>query len=378
VMSWGPLIGGHQFAPVVRALRRQLRKGEAYGTLSEQEIEYAAFLKQMWPGIEKLRMVNSGTEATMSAIRLARGYTRRNKIVKFDGCYHGHADYLLVKGGSGLATYGLSSSAGVSDLAVRDTLVAPYNNGEAVRRLFEQNPDNIAAVIVEPVVGNMGVILPRDGFLAELRKLCSQYGALFICDEVMTGFRLSLNGAQGVYRVTPDLICLGKILGGGLPCGAYGGRADIMNQVSPEGAVYQAGTLAGNPLTMAAGLAMVKYLARNHKRFYAELDCKTSVLKSESESFARQKGVPLLVQKAGSMFTFFFTEKAEVIDFEEAKATQTRYFAPFFMTLLKNGVYFPPSPFEAAFMSSAHGDREMHWTLRAIKRALTELTAHTG
>jgi len=369
VCSWGPLILGHAHPRVVKALRDAASLGTSFGTPTELETTMAGMICKAVPSIEKIRFVSSGTEATMSAIRLARAYTGRDRIVKFAGCYHGHADGLLVKAGSGVATLGLPDSPGVPRRYAEDTLVARYNDLDSVEHLFERHPD-IAAVIVEPVAANMGVVLPGDGFLQGLRRLTSDHGSLLIFDEVITGFRLAYGGAQGVYGVAPDLTCLGKVIGGGLPVGAYGGRADVMEMVAPQGPVYQAGTLSGNPLAMAAGIATLKSLRRSG--IYEKLDRRAARLAEAMAVAAKRSRVPVQVSRAGSLLTAFFTA-APVVDYESARRADTALFSAFFNRLLEQGIYWPPSQFEAAFVSLAHSDADIDRTIEAIDRTFAAL-----
>lgn len=358
ICSWGPLILGHCFPPVVEAAREALENGSSFGAPTEREIELAERIIAAVPSIEMVRLVNSGTEATMSALRLARGFTGRTLTVKFEGCYHGHVDSLLVKAGSGVATLGISGTAGVPEEYARTTIALPFNSVAALEAAFQRHGDQIASVIVEPVVGNMGCVLPEPGFLEAMRGLCTRHGALLIFDEVMTGFRLSLGGAQQLYGIRPDLTTLGKIIGGGLPIAAYGGRADVMRHVAPAGNVYQAGTLSGNPCAVAAGIAMLRHLAE-HPEVYAQLDAAAAEICA-----AAPEGVT--VQRMGSMFTFFFTTKP-VKNWEDAAACDTQKYAAFFHHLLENGVYFPPSQFEAAFLSAAHDAGAIARTVAAIR-----------
>ncbi|MEP7199755.1 MAG: glutamate-1-semialdehyde 2,1-aminomutase, partial [Chloroflexota bacterium] len=339
VMSWGPLILGHAHPAVVEAIRAQAARGTSYGAPTELEVELARLITHAMPSIEMIRFVNSGTEATMSALRLARAFTGRTKIIKFAGGYHGHADMLLAQAGSGVATLGLPDSAGVPAATVADTLTAPYNNLEAVARLFEANANQIATVIVEPIAGNMGVVPPRDGFLQGLRALTSEHGALLIFDEVITGFRVGLGGAQALYQVRPDMTCLGKIIGGGLPVGAYGGRRDIMQMVAPSGAVYQAGTLSGNPLAMAAGIATLKTLL--HENPYSALERQAARLCQGIAAAAESAQIPIWQNRVGSMFTSFFTSEP-VTDYASAKKSDTTRYAKFFNAMLDAGIYFAP------------------------------------
>lgn len=371
VLSWGPLILGHAHPDVVAAIRQAAENGTSYGAPSPLEIELAQRVQAFMPNIEMIRFVNSGTEATMSALRLARAFTGRNKIVKFEGCYHGHADLLLVQAGSGVATLGLPDSPGVPPATVQDTLVARFNDLDAVAALFEQFPDGIATVIVEPVAGNMGVVPPDDGFLPGLRQLTQANGALLIFDEVMTGFRVHPGGAQTLYGVTPDLTALGKVIGGGLPVGAYGGRREIMEMVAPSGPVYQAGTLSGNPLAMAAGIATLDGL-RARPGVWAEMAARAARLAEGMLEAARAAGVPLFGTQVGTMFCSFFTE-TPVRDWPTAKTSDTARFGQFFRGMLARGVYLAPSQFEAGFVSAVHSDEVIHTTLEAAEAVFKNL-----
>lgn len=370
VCSWGPLILGHAHPEVIASIYFASKKGTSFGAPTWQEVELAELIKKCFPSIEKVRLVNSGTEAVMSAIRLARAYTGRKKIVKFDGCYHGHVDSLLVKAGSGLATFGIPSSPGIPEELVAHTISLPFNDFEEIEKVFEKFGEEIAAVIVEPIPGNMGVVLPKDGFLKFLRELTQKYGALLIFDEVITGFRVGLSGAQGLYGITPDLTCLGKIIGGGLPVGAYGGKAEIMNLVAPEGPVYQAGTLSGNPISVAAGLATLKELLKPGT--YEKLEYISSRLEKGIREILEELNLNYKLNRIGSMLTLFFTEK-EVVNFETALSSDTEKFAIFWQKMLENGVYLPPSQFEAWFVSLAHGIKEIDYTLEVIKKVLKEI-----
>ena len=358
VGSWGPLLLGHAHPEVVAAVAKALASGTSFGAPTEREIELAELISEIVPSIEMVRLVNSGTEATMSAIRVARGFTGRDLIVKFEGCYHGHVDSLLVKAGSGVATLGLPDSPGVPKSFSDTTIAIPFNDPDALEEAFRAHGDRIAAAIVEPVVGNMGCVPPAPGFLQKLRDTTSRYGALLILDEVMTGFRVALGGAQQLYGIRPDLTTLGKVIGGGLPIGAYGGRADIMSCVAPAGPIYQAGTLSGNPLAVAAGLAMLRHL-KSHFETYAQLDARTAAICA-----AAPPGTT--VNRVGSMFTIFFTT-APVTNYESAKKSDTARFAEFHRTMLARGIYLPPSQFEAAFLSAAHTEQDVQTTVQCFR-----------
>jgi len=369
VQSWGPMILGHTYPSVLQAVTEASANGFSYGAPTAAESELAHLVIESVPSIEMVRFVNSGTEATMSALRLARAYTGRSKIIKFSGCYHGHADLLLVQAGSGVATMGLPDSPGVPAETTSNTLIAPYNDLEAVEALFLTYPNEIAALIVEPVAANMGLVLPQADFLAGLRRLTQEYGAVLIFDEVMTGFRVALGGMQERVGVTPDLTCLGKIIGGGLPVGAYGGRREIMQQVAPVGPMYQAGTLSGNPLAMAAGIATLTELRKPGQ--YAELERKSQLLGAGLSQAIQDTGAAAQLARIGSMLTIFFTTQP-VHNYADAKASDTRRFARFFWSMLRQGIYLPPSQFEACFVSLALEDAMMEETVQAARIALDE------
>jgi len=367
--SWGPLILGHAEPDVLDAILGAAVNGTTFGASTPSEADLAEIVLAAFPPMQKIRFVSSGTEATMSAIRLARAFTGRKIIIKFEGCYHGHSDAMLVKAGSGVATLGIPGSAGVPVETAMHTLALPFNDLDAVRAVFDVRPDEIACVIVEPVVGNAGTIPPAPGYLQGLREITSSHGALLILDEVMTGFRVSLGGAQQVYDVRPDLTTLGKILGGGLPCGAFGGRADIMEKLAPLGPVYQAGTLSGNPLAMAAGMATLDHLISHEEDVYNGLEKTTAIIAEGVGRVAHEVGIPLTVNRVGSMFTWFFTDRP-VNDFATAAASDTVSFGRFHRAMLEAGVWLPPSQFEAAFVSMAHGEAEVGMVLEAARRAL--------
>ncbi|WP_263367432.1 glutamate-1-semialdehyde 2,1-aminomutase [Edaphobacter bradus] len=367
--SWGPMVLGHAFAPVVEAIQQAAARGASFGASTAAEGDLAELVRRCFPSVEKLRFVSSGTEACMSAIRLARGFTGRKFVVKFEGCYHGHSDAMLVKAGSGVATLGIPGSAGVPEETAMHTLALPFNNLDAVEAAFAARPGEIACVIVEPVVGNAGTIPPAPDYLEGLRALTRKDGALLILDEVMTGFRVALGGAQQRYGVTPDLTTLGKIVGGGLPCGAFGGRADVMDKLAPLGPVYQAGTLSGNPLAMAAGISTLKELIAREGEIYSQLEKTTAAIADGVAAVAREAGVPLTTNRVGSMFTWFFTSEP-VTDFASAAKSDTAAFGRFHRAMLEAGVWLPPSQFEAAFVSTAHRTAEVEATLVAARTAL--------
>jgi glutamate-1-semialdehyde 2,1-aminomutase len=368
VGSWGPMILGHAFPSVVQAVEKANRDGASFGACTPAEAELAEAVIEAFPSMDKVRFVSSGTEATMSAIRLARAFTRRNYIIKFEGCYHGHADSLLVRAGSGVATLGIPGSAGVLDEQAKFTLALPFNNQQAVEEAFHKFKNEIACVIVEPVVGNMGCVPPQPGYLEFLRSITEQQGAVLIFDEVMTGFRLSFGGAQQLYKIQPDLTTLGKIIGGGLPVGAYGGRAELMDMIAPLGPVYQAGTLSGNPLAMAAGIATLKEL-KDRSEIYMQLEQRSAMLVDGVLNAAKKKGVPLTANRVGSMFTWFF-QPGTVHDWDTAAKSDTQAFGKFHRAILEQGIYLPPSQFEAMFMSAAHSEQDIEQTIAAAERAI--------
>ncbi len=367
VGSWGPMIIGHANLRVVKALQDAATRGTSYGAPTGLETELAKLVMKIYPSIEVIRMVNSGTEATMSALRVARGFTKRDKIVKFIGCYHGHSDSLLVSAGSGLATFGVPSSPGVTQGTAKDTIALPFNDIAAVEKIFAECGDEIAAVIVEPIAGNMGLVLPIDGFLQTLRSLTEKYGTLLIFDEVMCGFRCALGGAQELYNIKPDLTCLGKVIGGGLPCAAYGGLSDIMRNVSPDGKIYQAGTLSGNPLAMTAGIETLKILLEDID-FTKKITAKTSKLVNGLKAAAAKFNVNIQVSQAGSMFGLFFSDKP-VKNYDDAVAANQEQFKKYFIAMLEQGIYLAPSQFETGFMSIAHSDEDIERTIKAAEFA---------
>lgn len=379
VGSWGPMIVGHAHEAVVTALKAAAELGTSYGAPTLLETELAKKVRRIMPSMELIRMVNSGTEATMSALRLARGFTGRDKIVKFIGCYHGHHDSLLVKAGSGAATFGVPDSPGVPATIAGNTISIPYNDSEAIRRVMAESGKEIAAVIIEPVAGNMGLVLPKQGYLRELRKLTEENGALLIFDEVMCGFRASLGGAQAAYGVKPDLTCLGKIIGGGLPVGAYGGRRDVMEMISPAGPVYQAGTLSGNPLAMTAGLATLNIIGGEPEAgrpdYSRALTIKTKELVLGMEAAAKEAGLTLQFHQAGSMFGVFFSDRP-VYDYETAAASDLEAFKVYFKSMLAQGIYLAPSQFETTFMSGAHTQEDIQRTIDASAIAFCEVAAY--
>lgn len=362
--SWGPMILGHNDERVIEAVKKQMEKGLSYGAATGIEVEMAELIVSLVPAIEMVRMVNSGTEAVMSALRVARGYTRRDKVIKFEGCYHGHADAMLVKAGSGVMTAGVPDSLGVPAGCAEDTLTAIYNDLGSVEKLFNDNKDQVACVIVEPVAANMGLVAPKEGFLEGLRKLCDENGALLIFDEVITGFRLGITGASGYFGITPDLITYGKIIGGGMPVGAYGGKKEIMSMVAPIGPVYQAGTLSGNPIAMRAGLTQLTIL-RDHPEIYEEMNNLGEYFRSSLRTILEKYNLPYQVNGVGSLSCLFFT-KEPVVDYTSAKTSDTKAFGEYFSAMLEKGNYFGPSQFEAIFMSDAHTKEDLDKTLNDI------------
>lgn len=373
--SWGPLILGHAHPEVLKAIQKATRQGTSFGLPTEIETKMAELICESVPSIEMIRMVNSGTEASMSALRLARGYTKRQKIVKFYGGYHGHADAFLIKSGSGVATLGLPDSPGVPESIAANTITVPYNSIDSVRFVFEQFGEQIAAVIVEPVAGNMGVVPPLPGFLQGLREVTAQYGSLLIFDEVVTGFRVDYHGAQGLYGIEPDLTCLGKVIGGGLPVGAYGGKREIMEQMAPAGPIYQAGTLSGNPVAMAAGYATLRLLAQTE--IYDELERKGAKLAEGFIQNSKMTGVPLKVNRVGSLLCFYFTEH-DVVDYDTAQLSNMNLFNMYYAAMLNHGILMAPSPYEAMFVSNAHSDEEIENTIEAHYHVLSMISKRKG
>jgi glutamate-1-semialdehyde 2,1-aminomutase len=370
VLSWGPMILGHSHPAVVKALQKATEKGTSFGAPTPLEVELAEMVRKAYPSMEILRMVSSGTEATMSAIRAARGFTGRDRIVKFEGCYHGHADGLLVKAGSGAATFGVPTSPGVPKDYARNTITLPYNDLPAFKKICEKTGKSIACVIIEPVVGNSGCILPKPGYLEGLRKTTRKYGIVLIFDEVMTGFRVSYGGAQKAFKIKPDMTCLGKVIGGGLPVGAYGGRTEIMRKITPDGPVYQAGTLSGNPLAMTAGIETLKILSKPDT--YKQLMARSKALEEALIDAAKRAGIKTKFYRAGTMFCTYFTDK-DVYNFSDAAKTDTAMFAKFFRKMLERGVNLAPSAFEAGFMSLAHSQADINKTARAAYESFKEI-----
>lgn len=370
VGSWGPMILGHAHPGVVAALKKAIPRGTSYGAPTLLEVELAAKVKKAFPSMELVRMVSSGTEAVMSTIRLARGYTGRDKILKFEGCYHGHGDSLLVKAGSGATTLGIPDSLGIPEDLAKHTLTASYNDLEGVKSLVRQYSGQIACIIVEPIAGNMGVVLPEKEFLEGLRKICNGEGIILVFDEVISGFRVAYGGAQELYSIKADLTCLGKIIGGGLPVGAYGGKREIMEKIAPLGGVYQAGTLSGNPLAMTAGMVTLELL--KSKKIYRDLEKKTSYLTEAISEKAEERGIPMTINRGTGMFTLFFTA-GPVRDYRTAKASDTKRFAKFFIEMMEQGIYLPPSQFEAWFISFAHTQKDLDQTIEACDTAFRKI-----
>lgn len=369
VLSWGPLILGHKNEQVIKKLHETVNRGTSFGASTLEENKLAELVIERVPSIEKVRMVSSGTEATLAALRLARGYTGRNKIIKFEGCYHGHSDSLLIKAGSGVATLGLPDSPGVPEGTAKNTITVPYNDLEAIKIAFENYGDDIAGIIVEPVAGNMGVVPPKDGFLQGLREITNDYGALLIFDEVMTGFRVGYNCAQGYFGVTPDLTCLGKVIGGGLPVGAFGGRKEIMDKVAPVGNIYQAGTLSGNPLAMTSGYETLSQLTPESYEYFQELG---DILEEGLKKVFSKHNVPITINRAGSMIGYFLNE-GPVTNFEEANKSNLELFSQMYREMAKEGVFLPPSQFEGTFLSTAHSKEDIEKTIQAFDTALSRI-----
>jgi glutamate-1-semialdehyde 2,1-aminomutase len=368
--SWGPLILGHRHPAVIEAITSVLERGTSFGAPIDLEVQLAQMVIEAVPSVEMVRMVNSGTEATMSAVRLARGVTQRDTIIKFDGCYHGHADTLLVAAGSGVATLGIPGSPGVPESVAQHTLSVPYNDTDCLKKVMEKRGEFVACIIVEPVAGNMGLVPPAQGFLEALRELADRYGSILIFDEVMTGFRVAYGGAQAFYGVTPDLTCFGKIIGGGLPVGAYGGKRELMSKIAPQGSVYQAGTLSGNPVAMAAGIATLEQIQKDG--FYEALDAKAEHLLSGLEQAAVKADIPVQAKRVGSMLGFFFNDK-NVQNFDDAKTCDLNRFSAFYNGMRQNGIYIAPSQFEALFISSAHETEHIETTIKAAEKVFNQL-----
>jgi len=369
--SWGPHLFGHNPPFIKEAIKEALEKGTSFGTPTELEVKIAELVKELVPSIEMIRFVNSGTEATMSAIRVARGFTKRNKIIKFEGCYHGHADFFLIKAGSGALTFGIPTSPGVTDGNAKDTLVADFNKIQSVKKIISENKNEIAAIIIEPIAGNMGVVKAEKSFLEELRQICDEEKIVLIFDEVMTGFRVAKGGAQEIYGIKPDLTTFGKIIGGGLPVGAYGGKAEIMSLVAPSGPVYQAGTLSGNTLAMSAGYSALSYIKVNPE-IYQMLEVASKKLEEGIRRNLQEVGKNYTINRVGSMMTLFFTEK-EVKFYDDAISSDTKLFANYFQEMLMRGIYLPPAQFEAFFVSTAHSDHDIEKTIKAQKEAFNKL-----
>ena len=372
ICSWGPMILGHNFKNVIEGVREEIENGSSYGLPTKLEVELAELITKCCPSMDKVRLTTSGTEATMSAVRLARAYTGRNKILKFEGCYHGHSDALLVKSGSGLLTDGYQDSNGITEGVLKDTLTVPFGDKEKIKEILEKN--NVACLIMEPVPANMGVISPDVEFLKFVREICTATSTVLIFDEVISGFRLSLGGAQEYFGITPDMTTLGKIIGGGYPVGAFGGKEEIMNLVAPIGRVYHAGTLSGNPISVRAGLETVSYLYNNKETIYKELENKTKYITENLEKLAKKYNVPVCINRLGSLYTIFFTERDEVKNLEDALSSNTENFATYFNTMLDNGIVIPPSQFEAHFISLALTDEDIAKTLEVAEEAFKNIT----
>ena len=371
ISSWGPMIIGHAHPEIINAINDQSRKGTSYGIPTELETKMANLLVSLAPNVDKVRFVNSGTEACMSAVRLARGFTNRDKIIKFSGCYHGHSDSFLIQAGSGASTFGVPNSPGITKSTASDTLLANYNDINQVSELFKNYPEKIAAVIIEPIAGNMGCVLPEKNFIDQLRELCTQNSSLLIFDEVMTGFRLALGGAQEILEVKADIVTYGKVIGGGLPVGAFGGRAEIMNFLAPDGPVYQAGTLSGNPIAMSAGYAMLKHL-RSNPNIYTSLNDKTAYLRSGMEKVLKKSNLPYQINSIGSMISLHFTDQP-VINFETAKVGDNTRFKNYFHGMLSNGVYLPPSAFESYFLNDAISFKDIDHTINSLEKIVSKI-----
>ena len=369
--SWGPHLFGHNPPFIKEAIKNALKRGTSFGTPTELEVEIAELVRELVPSIEMIRFVNSGTEATMSAIRVARGFTKRNKIIKFEGCYHGHADFFLIKAGSGALTFGVPTSPGVTEGNAKDTLVADFNKIESVKKLISENKNEIAAIIIEPIAGNMGVVPAEKSFLEELRQIYNEEKIVLIFDEVMTGFRVAKGGAQEIYGIQPDLTTFGKIIGGGLPVGAYGGKAEIMSLVAPAGPVYQAGTLSGNPLAMSAGYSALSYI-KNHPEIYQQLEMKSRKLEEGMKKNLKEAGKNFTINRVGSMMTLFFTER-EVKYYDDAVSSDTKLFANYFQEMLIQGIYLPPAQFEAFFISTAHSEDDINKTIEVQREVFRKI-----
>lgn len=372
-LSWGALILGHSYPEVINRVKKRLENGTSYGASTVLEVKLAQLIKQCFTSVELVRLVNSGTESVMTAVRLARGFKKKNKIIKFTGAYHGHCDYLLSKAGSGIATLGIATSGGVPASFAREVIICPFNNLEILKKTVRKYQRDLAAILMEPVMANCGVILPEEGFLKGVRELCDYYGLVLIFDEVITGFRLSLGGAQQFYSIKSDLTCLGKILGGGFPLAAVGGKREIMKRLAPSGDVYQAGTLSGNPIAVEAGIATVEFLIKNKDRVYSHLEKNTDFLCQAITSYAKEEGIKLIVNRIASMFSLFFSPQKEIKNYQDALSQRKGQFKRFFHYLLKEGVYLPPSPFETSFLSLAHKREHLDFTVEVMRKGLRRL-----